>query len=155
MGHLLEDSSQRNAESHVDETSQSQGSQLNSNFGSQSQNITMESQVDCANSSAQVNHLNQSYSSQTHEVDLDNQVNHLADSFTTQSESFSILQNPFHHLKTTTNDPDPYRCSSSGGLSPLPELSDHLQSMGTVTSLHPGLHSHFANDDDKIIIKQL
>ncbi|XP_034249264.1 uncharacterized protein LOC117650080 [Thrips palmi] len=154
VGHLLEDSSQRNAESQVDETSQSQGSQLNCHFGSQSQNVTLESQVDCGNSSAQVNHMNQSYSSQTHEVDLDNQVNHIADSFTTQSESLSILQNPFHHLKAPTNDSNPFRCSGNGGLSPLPELSDHLQSMGAHTSLHPVLHDHFSNNEDKII-KQL
>lgn len=142
MQHLLEDSSQQNSEPHIDDTSQSQGSQINANYGPGPRTISLEPQVDSVNQNSQMNHLNQSFSSQPHNVNIDcqadltasNQVNHLTESFSVQAQNISLLQNPFHHLKSSANETHPFTCSESGDLSPLPELSDQLQSMEV---LHP------------------
>lgn len=144
MQHLLEDSSQRNTESRLDDTSQSQCSQINSTIGSQSRSITLDTQVEATNRISQTTHMNQSFSSQTLGVGLDcqtdmagpSQVPHLSEPFPEQP----LLQNPFHHLKNTPAGPHPF---SNRSLDPLPELSDQFESIDCSHS-HSGLHPHFA-----------
>ena len=157
MQQLLEDSSQRNTDSHVDDTSQSQGSQLNSSFGSQPSVLTMDSQVESVSQNTTGNPiLSQAFTSQSHSVSLDcqpnmaapNQVNHISEQFSSQSQNLSILQNPFHNLKRTDTEPHPFACSGNDALNPLPELSDQLQSMETHACTHSGLHSHYGHSCD-------
>lgn len=149
MQHLLEESSHRNGDSQIDDTSQSQSSQMNTSFGSQTSNLPLESSVD-VNQSTQVNHISQPFTSQSHVLNLDCQTDlsstnlvHPSEQFPSQSQNLSMLQTPFHHLKSRDNESNPFNCSISGTLSPLPELPDQLQSIATHSCSHPTLHPHF------------